>query len=353
MFNRISLSARRFALLIPCGLLLAGTACQKEENAEPESPANTIRTNIRLTASDQATTKAVQAWFRQVSEKCADRLDWPHALAEGSWLVVPFVDKKNPFSSGHKQGYRYLIVQEKAQGAYAGQIVEIVIDGLSNTPEQASRFALQAVQQQHTALPSIPGFTGWLLVYSSTYMHQASLVYQNGTLQPGSVQIQTIRPLQATAARSQSAFITESEPAPATNLRDGETTCIRVTICGTVNGTPAGCETTTYCVEGGDDGSGGSGGGGGGEGGWGGPAGPGGPSSSVPTSESIDPSVVLTPAVNPPDVLEYNCDQLRNTHSDDQYQSAPTTLANFIQANSGKSRSQIIAQRGFQLWLMG
>ncbi|TYZ05771.1 hypothetical protein FY528_20940 [Hymenobacter lutimineralis] len=65
--------------------------------------------------------------------------------------------------------------------------------------------------------------------------------------------------------------------------------------------------------------------------------------------EYIDPQLVLTPAQVPPDVLDYDCGQLRNTHPDDALQHGNVgTIQDFANANNGLTRSDIIGQRGYQ-----
>lgn len=47
MFNKFSLSARRFALLTSCGLLLASTACQKEQDSSPSPLMSTSKADAK------------------------------------------------------------------------------------------------------------------------------------------------------------------------------------------------------------------------------------------------------------------------------------------------------------------
>lgn len=65
--------------------------------------------------------------------------------------------------------------------------------------------------------------------------------------------------------------------------------------------------------------------------------------------EYINPNYVFT-QVPPPDVTAYNCGQLRDWHGgDDRFQQGQEyTLEDFINENSGKTRADIISQRGFQ-----
>lgn len=98
--------------------------------------------------------------------------------------------------------------------------------------------------------------------------------------------------------------------------------------------------TQAYCNGNPDPGTGGTGSNGGGDN-----------DSAVSNStfEYVDTSINLTAAPAPPDVTEYNCNELENRHPDDPTQQGNVgNIDLFVNNYGGQDRNTIIGQRGYQ-----
>lgn len=205
------------------------------------------------TSSKEAALVTVQEW----ASHNTPTINWSLAQQDSNWVVAPLANVTNPFASSQKSAYRFLVAHAISHNACTGTIVELVSEQSTFTAAQAIKAALLGAQRLQTkqVASEINSFTGWMIMYSSSYEYQTSLIYQSGHLESGQVRIQLVEQTSARKNTSGTKY-----------LMDGAPSCYAVTKCGYAGEYVSTCMTTNYCIDngsgnggdGGDSGSGGS-----------------------------------------------------------------------------------------------
>ena len=262
-----------------CGSLVFFPACSPNSTPEPTQP--TLTQTLSSDATDATAIATAQEWFARIKQTNTISIDWTQARTAGNWVVAPFLDAINPFAQSPHQGYRYLIVQIHRNKAYDGRIVEVVLPTKKLSTDQAAASATEGIQPLIVgASPSRLGtFTGCILVYSSTYVYQTGVLYENGTAHSEPVRLRVQRDAaEATSKKSTLNQIDDPNSGSITNLIQ---VCEVITVVVSSDGKVYGGYTTRTCTTV-DDSNNGPG-----SGGWGGtsPSNPGG--GSVSTSAPL------------------------------------------------------------------
>lgn len=286
---------------------------------------------------------AAQLWYNLVIPATQRLpLDWDKAVALGEPAVVltPVHEAQNLFKKSSYQGVRYVLITATDEQNKEATIAEVLAKGVRRNEQQMQNLVLN-LYQKYKGKNAINqhDFRGFVFFYTVAYQFVQGEAYVGNGRAPHPARLQARR---RTAPR---------RPANSTEP-DGGMVALACTDYYDESGnyitTGGDCSTIPYDPDSGVDTPGGTGD-------WGGPTDPngtggneGGGYSTPPQWEYIDPTFTFTPtATPPPDVTQYNCDQLRLFHKDD-FQAAGVNLETFLNVNAGQSRSQVIAQRGYQ-----
>ena len=255
-------------------------------------------------------------------------------------VFAPIRDFGRRFTDAGYQSYRYLVVARSVSTRLSGLVVEVLLKD-SHQPSKAMERALLArlYNHHHSAAETLPdNFTGHAFFYSADYRYLTGTGYAKGKALAGTMRLTRAVPVTAAPAKKQS---TANKTTGCTTylIKGGTADAYYEVICGIepdfgnldpgqpgffdpdYGGGPANSPIT-----------GGSTGGG----------------SAGTAVEYIDPAATFTQGPTPPDVTQYNCGQLRNTHSDDKLQlGVPNTVSGFAAPNAGLTRALIVGQRGF------
>lgn len=274
----------------------------------------------------------------------APALDWRLAsttrIGTEHVSLVPFADPTNLFAGSGYHSRRHLLIVQKAQQPPKAAIIEVL--AAAEYPAASRALFLDLYRKGKTAavLPQTT-FTGFVFFYTLRYEFRAGRGYVQGRVVPGKPRLvysgdPTRGKAGEAAGRSGCTYVIISHAPPyAVNVCSGGAGGVGGTggFGGSNSGGGGNGPPPTDFPElpgNGDDGNDGSGG------------------TAGPAFEYVDPAATFTQGPPPPDVTQYDCGQLQNTHSDDNIQlGVPNTVSGFAAPNVGLTRDQIVGQRGY------